>query len=53
MNIDKYLWTLKWTRELEDDLFWPISMFCTAGCERVHEETLKKIQSALGLRHNE
>jgi hypothetical protein len=40
----------QWTHELEDKLFWPVSMFCTAGCERIRKDTLEKIQRALGLR---
>jgi len=39
-----------WTAELEERLFWPVSMFCTGGCERVRLETLEAIHKALGLK---
>lgn len=39
----------KWTHELEEALFWPISMFCSAGCERTRNELLAQIHKALGL----
>jgi hypothetical protein len=39
----------KWTVELEDQLFWPVSMFCNNSCERVREELRRDIRKALGL----
>ena len=40
----------QWTSELEEKLFWPVSYFCTGGCERVRAETLAQIHKALGLK---
>ena len=39
----------QWTHDLEEKLFWPISLFCNAGCERAYKDTLAKIRLALGL----
>lgn len=37
----------KWTRELEDQLFWPLSSFCNAACEMVRADVRKQVKRVL------